>query len=195
MEEHPTRFVVRAVLRDINPPIWRRLVVPDNLKLSRFHTVLQKAFGWTNSHLHGFTKDGVSFQPHDPDPHSEMDYVPYERMRIDVLFKREGDHADYLYDFGDSWEHELTLEKTLPPDKEPKRPACLGGARACPPEDCGGTGGYEALVDAMRNPDHPERESLIEWLGRPFDPEAFDLGKINRLLGWSKGEDPIGPWM
>ena len=190
MEEQPTTFVIRVVLRETDPPVWRRIVVTDNLKLARFHTVLQKAFGWTNSHLHEFTKEGVSFQPYDPDPHFEMNYVPYERLTVEAILKNEGDHADYRYDFGDGWEHELTLEKVLAPGEGPERPACLGGARACPPEDCGGTGGYEELVDAMCNPDHSEHESFIEWLGRPFNPEAFDLGKVNRFLGWSKGEFP-----
>ncbi|GEM_PF-394254 len=184
-EDHQT-YVIRAVLRETDPPIWRRVIVPVDVKLLRFHTVLQKSFGWTNSHLHEFVREGVSFQPVDPD--GNQDYVPYERMRMDALFEKEGDRADYRYDFGDGWEHQLTLEKILPAGVGPERPACLGGARACPPEDCGGTSGYERLVDAMRDQGHPEREEFIEWLGRPFDSEAFDLERVNRRLGWPSGQ-------
>jgi hypothetical protein len=96
---------------------------------------------------------------------------------------------DYLYDFGDGWEHEIILESILPRPPGRMRPSCLDGARACPPEDCGSTPGYEEILEAMRDPKHPERERYLEWLGEPYDPEKFDLKQVNLDL-----ENPEAAW-
>ena len=89
-------------------------------------------------------------------------------------FSRPGVIAQYDYDFGDGWEHELTLEAILPQEPGKKYPRCVAGARACPPEDCGGIGGYENLMTVIQTPTHEEYESTLQWLGRRFDPEAFE---------------------
>ncbi len=94
-----------------------------------------------------------------------------------------------MYDFGDAWEHEIILEEILPPEAGLKYPHCAAGARACPPEDCGSTPGYEDLVEAMRDPKHPERDRYLEWLGGLYDPEKFDLAMVNSDL-----EDPEKAW-
>ena len=86
------------------------------------------------------------------------------------------------YDFGDSWEHELLVEKRLPLEAGKRYPVCLTGKRACPPEDCGGIWGYASLLEAIRDPEHPEHEEMLEWVGGEFDPEAFDLDEVNREL-------------
>ena len=95
----------------------------------------------------------------------------------------KGAQFGYEYDFGDSWEHQITVEKILPPDAAAATVAlCLDGARACPPEDCGGVWGYTDLLKILKNRKHPEHGSMTEWLGRPFDAEAFDPAKANRWL-------------
>lgn len=99
-------------------------------------------------------------------------FVPTELVAD--YFSRPGVVAQYEYDFGDGWEHELTLEAILPRQRGKKYPLCLGGARACPPEDCGGVGGYEDLVTVIQTPTHEEHESTLRWLGGRFDPEKFD---------------------
>src|SRR3972149_3664448 len=80
----------------------------------------------------------------------------------------------YEYDFGDSWEHEILVEKILPPDPQMKHPVCLKGKGACPPEDVGGVWGYAEFLRAIRDPEHSEHDEYLEWVGDEFDPKAFD---------------------
>ncbi|HAM59032.1 MAG TPA: hypothetical protein DCQ64_27905 [Candidatus Rokubacteria bacterium] len=100
--------------------------------------------------------------------------LPGWDIRIASYFTHPGAAAKYEYDFGDGWEHEITLEATVPRQKGMRYPCCLGGERACPPEDCGGVGGYEDLMAVMRDPTHEEYESTLRWLGGRFDPERFN---------------------
>ena len=88
----------------------------------------------------------------------------------------------YEYDFGDSWEHEIVLEKTLEPELKVKYPRCVEGARACPPEDVGGVSGYADFLEAIADPKHPDHREMKEWIGGKFDPEKFDLKAVNREL-------------
>jgi hypothetical protein len=172
---------LRIALLGIEPPIWRRLQVPGLMTLPRVHRVFQVAMGWTDSHLHEFvvrgqrygqmSRDGVPYHaiPERSIPLHEIAYLALTRF-------------EYRYDFGDGWQHEVRLEQEL--DREPGMhyPRCLAGARACPPEDSGGIGGYAELLEAMRDPRHERREDFLAWLGGPFDPEAFDLDAVNRRL-------------
>ena len=99
-------------------------------------------------------------------------------MPITRHFTRPGTTVQYEYDFGDGWEHELTLEAILPRQAGQKYPLCAGGARACPPEDCGGVYGYENLLTVIQDPIHDEYESMLEWLGGRFDPDRFDPTRV-----------------
>jgi hypothetical protein len=74
------------------------------------------------------------------------------------------------------------IEKILPPDPNQKLPVCITGKRACPPEDVGGVWGYDDFLEAIKNPEHEEHDSYLEWVGGEFDPEAFDPDEINRRL-------------
>lgn len=176
---------LKVTLLDIRPLIWRRLLVPARIKLPQFHTALQRAFGWTNSHLHAFRMDEDSYQAASPGHWPEDLYGSAPRdekkFRLCDLLHAKDDWLLYEYDFGDSWEHEVLVEKVLP-GVRPGLVTCLAGARAGPPEDCGGVPGYENLVEAMADPEHPERQHLLDWLGEPFDPESFNLSGINLIL-------------
>jgi hypothetical protein len=88
----------------------------------------------------------------------------------------------YEYDLGDCWKHEVVVEEILTPDKASRLPRRIAGERASPPEDCGGVHGFQELINAMRDPAHPEREHYLDWLGRPFDPDAFDVAETNDRL-------------
>ena len=88
----------------------------------------------------------------------------------------------YVYDFGDYWRHRIVVEKVFTATRGGRDPACVGGRRACPPEDCGGTWGYAEFLEAIRDPDHEEHESMLEWVGGHFDPEAFDPSDVDRLV-------------
>ncbi len=177
-------FQIQIALKGFKPKIWRRLLVPSDLLLSDFHLIIQTSMGWTNSHLHQFIKNETFYtvRMQDDDMWDEMDNVDYSKMKISDLLKNEKDRIIYEYDFGDGWEHELILEKVLPIDDKMNYPVCLKGAMNCPPEDCGGVWGYADMLEVLKQPDHKEYESYMEWLGDEFDPEYFDKEKVNDLL-------------
>jgi hypothetical protein len=178
---------LRVTLGGIEPGIWRRLEMPGNANLGWLHAVLQVAMGWTNSHLHQFlvgkdlyTDPSFELEELDRGPH----ILDEHGVTLAEIAPCEKAEFAYEYDFGDSWTHVIVVEKLLEPSGAAATVArCLEGARACPPDDCGGVGGYENLVEVLRDPKHEEHESMKEWLGRPFDPEAFDLGHVNAYLG------------
>jgi hypothetical protein len=179
-------YHLKVVLNGTKPPVWRRLQVPGNANLGWLHAVIQVAMGWTNSHLHQFRiGDQVCSDPafqldeYEGDPPVLDEY----KVSLATTAPRQKDVLGYEYDFGDSWHHQLTVEKILSSDPGLGAGAlCLDGARACPPEDCGGTWGYENLLKILRNPKHEEHESMKEWLGRPFDAAQFDRDKVNQYL-------------
>ena len=180
----PAIYQIQVLLSATDPPIWRRLEVPGNANLGWLHAVLQVAVGWTNSHLHQFICGEHMYS----DP--TFDLGQYEKdppvlderkATVAEVLPNVGDGIVYDYDFGDSWEHVVMLEKILPAPSR-KWSVCVGGARACPPEDCGGGGGYEELLKVLKNRKHPEHRRMKEWLGRPFDPEHFDSATVNQWL-------------
>jgi hypothetical protein len=180
----PKALQLKVTLKHIQPPIWRRIVVADNYSLGDLHGVIQKAMGWDNDHMHSFHIGGIVYVgPEVVEDCPEEDLLCDEEVLLNQLIKRRGQRFAYKYDFGDCWKHEILVEKTEPISGEPPRPRCLAGARACPPEDCGGVGGYEAFLQARLD---PSKHRLENW-GDPqwvlaFDPERFDLAKINRTL-------------
>ncbi len=159
-------------------------MVPSDLLLSDFHKVIQTTMGWTNSHLHQFIKNRTFYAKRMPDDYTwdEMGNVDYKKIKISDLLKKEKERIVYEYDFGDSWEHEIILEKILPFDEKNKHPVCLTGKNNCPPEDCGGVWGYSDLLEILKHPDHEEYEEYLEWTGEDFDPKYFDKDKINKML-------------
>jgi hypothetical protein len=173
-------YQIKISLIGAKPPIWRTVLVPSNLKLAAFHDVIQVAMGWTDSHLHQFIANKVFYGI--PDDDFGMEIEDESKYKLSQLLKKEKDTLIYEYDFGDSWEHKILLEKILPFDTKTVLPVCIKGKRACPPEDCGGIWGYEELLATISNPKHPEHEDMLEWLGGEFDPEEFDLEEINEDL-------------
>jgi hypothetical protein len=179
-------YHLKVVLNKTKPTVWRRLQVPGNANLGWLHAVLQVAMGWTNSHLHQFHVGELLYSDpcqNSPELEGDPEVLDENKAILRQVVPRQKDALAYEYDFGDSWCHQITVEKILGPDPAASSLAvCLGGARACPPEDCGGSWGYDDLLKVLRNPKHEEHESMKEWLGRPFDPEAFDLERVNRYL-------------
>jgi hypothetical protein len=145
------------------------------------HDALQAAFGWTDSHLHRFEKDGTIWsQPdfyEDPDP---IDVVDESTTPVGRVLKTEGDSLIYRYDFGDDWQHRIVLEKISAAESVPV--LCLGGERSCPPEDVGGVPGYEEFLKVIFDPQHAEFDHYRRWAGERFGPESFDLAEINETL-------------
>ncbi len=181
-------YLLKIQLLDIEPPIWRRFVVPASITLDRLHDVIQIVMGWTDSHLYEFTIGNKRYTEY---PESKEDGLVCGRYRIGDLIKQKGRTFRYLYDFGDSWEHELVLEESryFNPDLRTEL-ACLDGERSCPPEDVGGVPGYFEFCNALKDPSHEEHESYMEWSGGDFDSEWFDPESINwelmKYLRWSR---------
>ncbi len=181
-------YLLKIQLLDIEPAIWRRFWVPASITLDRLHDVIQIVMGWTDSHLHEFTIGKKRYTEY---PESKEDGLECGRYRLGELIKRKGRTFSYLYDFGDSWEHELVLEESRYFNPELRMElACLEGEQACPPEDVGGTPGYIEFCNALKDPNHKEHKSYMEWSGGDFDSERFDSGLVNwellKYLRWSR---------
>ena len=180
MPSNTSIYQIKVTLRDSKPPIWRRVLVPSDITLAKLHNILQAVMGWYDAHLHQFIVGGVYYGVPDPDYFIEI--KSERRVRLNQIVAGERFKFIYEYDFGDSWEHELLVEKTVPPEKGVRYPVCIKGKRACPPEDVGGVWGYAEFLEAIRDPEHPEHEDYLEWVGGEFDPEAFDLDDVNATL-------------
>lgn len=177
-------YQIKVTLLGSSPPIWRRLLVPASLTLEHLHHILQAAMGWDDYHLHEFSSGSRRFGRPDPDERflGGADAEDERTVPLFTVFRRVGAKMLYTYDFGDGWEHGIVLEKRLPVDPAMTYPVCTDGRRACPPEDCGGIGGFYDLLDAISDPNHDRYEELRDWLGDDFDPEAFSIDRVNRMI-------------
>lgn len=177
-------YQIKVTLLGTDPPIWRRLLVPAGLTLEQLHRVLQVAMGWQDCHLHEFRIGKQRFGKADPmerafgGPRTASERT----ARLSDVLGRAGAKAVYTYDFGDSWDHEIVVEKCLASEAGRDYPVCVAGERQGPPEDCGGLPGFYNLLEAISDPGHEQREELIEWLGGSFDPDAFSVDAVNRRL-------------
>ncbi len=172
-------YQFRVVLRGISPPIWRQFQVWEDATLAQLHRILQMAMGWENYHLYEFRIGGRIYG--DPDLDGEREITDAKRTRIRNVLSGVGAECEYVYDFGDYWQHDLLLEAVMQPAPHATYPRCLAGERSCPPEDVGGSGGYEDYLEALANPEHEEHQEMMAWRG-PFDPEVFSIDKVNREL-------------
>lgn len=160
---------LKVTLRGTKPPVWRRLLVQGAMTLGDLHHAIQAAMGWHDSHLHAFDINGRQYG----DRHTVDDVADENRLTLNGLMKSGIARFAYTYDFGDNWEHTVAIEKTQPALEGKSYPACVAGARNCPPEDCGGSWGYQHLLEVLADPAHPERTEQIEWIGEEFDPIEF----------------------
>jgi hypothetical protein len=190
-------FTLHVQIRDVEPPIWRRIQVEGGESLRRLHHILQAAFGWHDAHLHEFEIDDDRYVMTDiedmlefmdpektfDDRKAKLEKVAYEDLRF-----------VYLYDFGDCWHHDVAVENVEIVSTEPYGCAyVIAGARACPPEDVGGPGGYQRFLDTIREqPRSKEARDLKRWAGHDFDAELFDRRAANAALlrmasnGWGR---------
>jgi hypothetical protein len=176
----PSIYQLKITLQDSRPPIWRRLQVRGDITLAKLHRLIQEAMGWYDSHLHQFIVGETYYGVPDPDDLPEI--KDERRVRLDQVVSSPKQGFIYEYDFGDGWEHVIIIEKILNPESGVHYPLCLDGARACPPEDCGGIGGYTRFLKAIHDPKHKEHKEMVEWIGVEFDPEEFDVDLVNQQL-------------
>lgn len=177
---------LKITLKGVKPPIWRRVLVSEKMNLLAFHDLIQCVMGWQNYHLHIFEIDGMKFVNTWDWEEDADNYQDDSRALLGDLiprFVQEGGRFNYTYDLGDGWQHEITVEKILPDATNQKLPQLIAGKRACPPEDVGGTRGYEYFLEAIRDPENPDHDNYIIWVGEfPFDPESFQVDEVNRAL-------------
>ena len=155
----------------------------SNATLGHLHWVIQFAMGWTDSHLHSFSIRGVEYTTLMPDlGFDELDMRDEQPVKLSKVISSEKFKFFYTYNFGDSWKHEVLVEKVLTAETAIGHPTCIKAKRACPPEDCGGTWGYQEFPEAIKDSERPEHESMLKWVGGSFDPEEAELDEINMLL-------------
>jgi len=175
-------YQLKITLKYIRPPIWRRIEVPADITLDELHLILQAVMGWTNSHLHQFKVGKTYYGAPSIDEFSDLNLKDESKAHLHKILSKPRQKLIYEYDFGDGWEHEILLEKIHPRDSTVGYPRCLGGARACPPEDCGGVHGYANFLAAISDPKHKEHDEYLDWIGDEFDPEKFDGAKFENAL-------------
>jgi hypothetical protein len=175
----PTVHTLRVSLRDVQPEVWRRVVVRSGTPLPKLARLLEQAMGWAGYHLHLFDVGGVLFGV----PDEDADYMINEKAAmVRHVLPRPGSSLRWDYDFGDGWEHDVVVEAIESPVEGKGYPVCLDGERACPPEDCGGVSGYEELLRVLGDPSDPEHEHMVSWTPEGFDPAVFDLVAANRNM-------------
>ena len=174
-------YQFKVTLKESDPPIWRRIQVPD-CTLGELHEVLQVVMDWGNCHLHQFIVTGGALGKPLEDLDMEIEDEE-ESASARSTPARNTPRIIYEYDFGDSWQHEIVLEKILEPEPNVAYPRCIEGARACPPEDVGGIWGYGDFLVAISDPNHEDHDEMVEWIGGEFDPEKFSVDKVNKELG------------
>lgn len=177
-------FQFKVVLKNTKPPIWRRIQLAGDGSFWDLHVAIQDAMGWEDAHLHEFEimdprrREPVRIGIPDPEGRDEQVVLAGWKIPYARYFGASVKRARYCYDFGDGWDHELILEKTLPREADAILPRCLAGRRACPLEDCGGPFGYDHLLRILDDPDDEQHAERMEWVGGPIDPEAFSIQDI-----------------
>jgi hypothetical protein len=174
---------IRVTLPEIEPAVWRQLVVPWTWHLGQLHLAIQAAFNWWNCHLHEFNIGGLRYGDVEIDEGDFLDGPRlFDEREVRLLDFDRGEVVPfiYLYDFGDCWRHTVEIEQLLVLDVAPKVGACVAGARARPPEDVGGFDGYERFLAIMADRDDPEHADMKQWCGGHFDPDWFDLARTDR---------------
>jgi hypothetical protein len=171
------------------PPVWRKVLVPDNFTFSRFHRIIQVAFGWSDDHKYEFSPSGWGSSPSIGSQYekyfgdgAELDS---EKVKLSDIFKKENQHFVYIYDFGDEWRHKITLEKIT--NEKPGKASCVDGKGICPPEDCGGVMDYPDFLKIVSDPKHSRHKDMLEWAGleegeKWQEIHAFKLEEFNKRV-------------
>lgn len=185
-------YQLKVTIKDISPPIWRRLLLPASATFWELHIAIQDSFGWKDYHLHEFyigpawNRDVPWIRL--PYPDGEFDIFPGEEprdettTRLSEYLSLKQPKATYIYDMGDGWQHGLLLEKILPLDKGGAYPQVIGGKRSCPWEDSGGPWGYQDKIEILKDKSHKDHADIADWVGvsdiSELDLESFDPDEV-----------------
>jgi len=171
-------YQLTITLTGSDPKIWRTILVHEETLLVDLHRIIQTTMGWTNSHLHMFKAKKNEYAP------EEFGIEEAKNSReipLHKILNKVNQHINYEYDFGDSWEHDIVLDKIME-ESNNHIPCCIDGKMQCPPEDCGGIWGYPNLLKIIADPKHKDYKEMKAWLGKNFQPEYFNIPAINKLL-------------
>jgi hypothetical protein len=164
-------YQLRVELKGVKPAVWRRVAVPSTIKLSRLHHILLAVMGWQGGHLHEFNFVDAIYGDADEDLEAGVE----DESHVSLVKALAGSASfTWVYDFGDYWAHKVKLERIVDLGVPLETAMCITGRNACPPEDIGGTPGYEYFLEAIRDPQHPEHQASLQRCGGAFDPSAFD---------------------
>ena len=186
-------YQLKITLKGVRPPIWRRVLVKSNTTFDQLHFIIQRSMDWGGFHLYGWEVKGREYTGQntifaelgffEEEEATDTDHEFDEKEIGAIIGDNEKTKFIYIYDFGDNWEHEILVEEILPVDPKIKKyPVCITGKRAAPPDDCGGSWGYQTLLEILKDPEHPEYEEYMDWLEEDFDPEYCNLEEINIRL-------------
>src|SRR6187200_11429 len=155
-------YQIKITLQDIQPPVWRRIQVWEDITLAQLQTILQIVMDWEDCHLHEFSIDKRIYSVPDPDDDLyERKVIDESSQRLAHVVPRVGTQFMYHYDFGDNWRHHLLLEAILLPEINVSYPRCIDGVRRTPPEDVGGISGYQRYLEAMADPHHDKHAFML----------------------------------
>lgn len=191
MNKEKAIYQLKVTLKDVKPPVWRRLRIPSDATFWELHIAIQDSFGWWDYHLHEFfigpawDRDSTRIiipNPYDDPFGEESDPVDESKARLSDYLTVRNPRINYVYDFGDSWEHQVELEEMLPFNKSQKYPQVIAGKRACPFEDSGGSWGYMDKIKILKDKNHPEFKDIADWLNveslEELDIDHFDPAEV-----------------
>ena len=181
MSASPTESIatLRIEIKYIEPFIWRRVAVRTSINVVALHKVIQAAMGWLDYHLWEFVVDERKYGVPDPDrPHVKNGAT----TQLATILASGMSEFDYIYDFGDNWEHRIIVEEIKLAETGEKYPRFLGGERRCPPEDCGGPPGYFDFIENIARKNSKKAKEALDWYGAPYDPDDIDEEQINITL-------------
>jgi len=182
-------YLFKIQIQGIKPPVWRKLLIPENFTFSKFHNIIQVAFGWENNHAYEFSPSGWGSSPSIGSQFEKYfgDGAENDSNKVKLIdiFKKEKQKFTYIYDFGNEWVHDIILEKIT--DEKLKKASCVDGHGACPPEDCGSPLDYMDFLGIVRDPKHPQHKDMLEWVGLDEgetweEVHAFNMKAVNKLL-------------
>jgi len=175
---------LKIILKETKPQIWRRVLVEKTATFEYLHHVIQISMGWTNSHLHEFEIFGFRIYEANAELDEEFGdrYIDSSTVTLENIITETKEEFNYHYDFGESWNHQIIVEKFLPRGPKTNYPKCTDGKLNCPPEDCGGIDGFYRMLNIINNKLHPQRKKMLKWLGGEYDINYFDKHEINEQL-------------
>jgi len=178
-------YRLKITIQWSEPQIWREVLMKKNSTFKNLHQLIQIIMEWDNAHLHEFPLDNhkyIGVKPKNSFGFSNKTCIKENNAELQDYLKKKGDTIEYLYDFGDNWQHIIELKEIKEIDDNKKYPICIDGENAAPIEDVGGIPGYYNMIEALNDTEHPQHEMYKEWMGENYDPTQFDKEKINKIL-------------